>query len=94
MEINECNEQARKRDLLSKLWQLNSDVRKSARKDKKEFINALATEAETAAGQRNMKRLHETTRTMSGKRSKQTKPVKNKEGWYRSRKSEMGRAFP
>lgn len=94
MEINECNEQARKRDLLSKLWQLNSDVRKSARKDKKEFINALATEAETAAGQRNMKRLHETIRTMSGKRSKQTKPVKNKEGWYRSRKSEMGRAFP
>ena len=37
-------------------------------------------EAESAAGQRNMKRLHDITRTMSEKRSRPSKPVKNKEG--------------
>ncbi|XP_078357262.1 uncharacterized protein LOC144642146 [Oculina patagonica] len=79
-EMNGCKEQARQRDLTSRYWKLNKDVRKSARKDKKEFFNALATEAETAAGQRNMKRLYEITRAMSGKKSKQTRPVKNKEG--------------
>ena len=48
----------------------NSNVRKSTKKDKKEFINALTTEAETAAGQCNMKRLYEKkNRTMSGKRN-------------------------
>ena len=67
--INECNEQARKRDLSSKFWEYNSAVRKSTKKDKKESINALTTEAETAAGQCNMKRLYEKTRTMSGKRN-------------------------
>ena len=47
---------SQKRDLSSKVWQLNGDVRKSPSKDKKEFINALATEAEIAAGQRNIKK--------------------------------------
>ncbi|XP_078382358.1 uncharacterized protein LOC144665054 [Oculina patagonica] len=78
--INGCKEQDRQRDLTSRYWKLNKEVRKSARKDKKEFFNALATEAETAAGQRNMNWLYEITRTMSGKKSKQTRPVKNKEG--------------
>ena len=37
-------------------------------------------EAESAAGQGNMKRMHDITRTMSEKRSRPSKPVKNKEG--------------
>ena len=41
-----------------RLMLLNRDVRKSARKDKKEFFNDLATEAENEAGQRNMRRLY------------------------------------
>ena len=43
----------------------------NTRRDKKEFIDALATEAETAAGQRNMKRLIDKTITMTGKRQNQ-----------------------
>ena len=65
-------------------WQLNSDARKRARKDKKEFFNSLATEVENAAGQRNMKRLYE-----SGKRNKLTRAVNNKEGRTISTESEQ-----
>ena len=80
VEISRCNEQAKKSSLTLMYLQLNKDVKKSAKKDKKEFYNTLATEAESAAGQRNMKRLYDITRTMSGKRRSQSKPVKSKEG--------------
>ena len=81
VETSNCTEQAKKSNLTSRYWQLsNKDVRKSAKKDKKAFFDTLATEAESAAGQRNMKRLYDITRTMSGKRSRPPKPVKNKDG--------------
>jgi len=37
-EIIGCNRQARKRGLSSKFWQLNCDVRKSARKTRRSSI--------------------------------------------------------
>ena len=80
VEINSCTEQAKKNNLKSRYWQLDKDVRKSAKKDKKAFFDTLATEAESVAGQRNMKRLYDITRTMSGKRSRPLEPVKNKDG--------------
>ena len=80
VEINSCTEQPKKSNLTSRYWQLNKDVRKSAKKDKKAFFDTLATEAESAAGQRNMKRPYDITRTLSGKRSKPPEPVKNKDG--------------
>jgi len=45
------------------------DVKKSAKKDKKEFYNILATEEESAAGQGDMKRLYDITTTMAGETS-------------------------
>lgn len=77
VEINRCNEQARENSLTSRYCQLHKDVKKSA---KKEFFNALSTEAESAAGHRNMKRLYDITRIISGRRGSPTKQVKNKEG--------------
>ena len=75
-----------------------SDVKRSVRKDKKKIFNALATEAETAAGQRNMNKfaLYKITRTMSGKRIKQTKPCSQEQGKYtepeqRARWAELSR---
>ena len=80
VDINSCSGQAKKSNLTSRYWQLNKDVRKSAKKDKKAFLDTLATEVESAAGQRNMKRLYDITRAMSGKRSRPPEPVKNKDG--------------
>ena len=79
-EIYSCTEQVKKSNLTSRYWQLNKDVRKNAKKDRKAFFDTLATEAESEAGQRNMKRLYDITRTTSGKRSRPPVPVKNKDG--------------
>ena len=55
-------------------------MKRSARKDKRSHIEELTSEAETAAGQRNMKRLYEITRALSGKNNNPSRPVKDKNG--------------
>nr|KAG5712555.1 hypothetical protein BaRGS_011529 [Batillaria attramentaria] len=78
--INHTDDQDHKRDLQAQYWDVNRQVKRSARNDKRNFINGLTEEAETAAGQRNMKRLYEITRTLSGKNNNPTRPVKDKNG--------------
>ena len=57
----------------------------------------MATEAENAARQRNIKRLYEIAKIMLGKRSNQTNEVENKEGRTMSNlapyKAEIARAL-
>nr|KAG5710147.1 hypothetical protein BaRGS_006666 [Batillaria attramentaria] len=72
--INHTDDQDDKRDLQAQYWDVNRQVKRSARNDKRNFINDLTEEAETAAGQRNMKRLYEITRTLSGKNNNPTRP--------------------
>ncbi|XP_059148104.1 sodium-coupled neutral amino acid transporter 7-like [Physella acuta] len=55
-------------------------VRKSAKEDKRQFIQEMIAEAETAAQQGKMKRLYEVTRAKSGKNINPNKPVKDKVG--------------
>ncbi|RUS86029.1 hypothetical protein EGW08_006183 [Elysia chlorotica] len=78
--INHTDEVEHNRDLQEQYWAVNRQVKRSARDDKRKFIHDLTEEAETAAGQRNMKRLYEITRTLSGKNSNPTRPVKGKNG--------------
>lgn len=79
-QIIQTQDQEHKQDLQAQYWDINRQVKRSARNDKRRYINNLTEEAETAAGQRNMKRLYEITRTLSGKNSNPTRPVKNKNG--------------
>ena len=69
-----------KQDLQAQYWELNRQVKKSTRADKMSFIHDLTEEAETAAGRRDMKRLYEITRTLSGKDMAPSRPVKDKNG--------------
>lgn len=78
--VNQTDIQEYKRGLQAQYWNVNWEVKNSARNDKKHFIHDLTEETETAAGQQNMKRLCEITRVLSGKNSNPTKPVKDKNG--------------
>ena len=78
--INQTQDQAEKQELQRRYWETNKEVKRSARSDKRKFIEELTEEAETAAYQRNMKRLYEITRTLSGKNSNPSRPVKDKNG--------------
>lgn len=66
-------------NLQAKYWKTNQRVTKSTRADKRKCIHYL-TEAETAAGKRDMKRLYEITRTLAGRSTQPTCSVKDKEG--------------
>ncbi|BFZ02555.1 hypothetical protein BsWGS_05594 [Bradybaena similaris] len=55
-------------------------VRKCIRKDKKEYVEELTTEAEKASNNGNLKQLHDITRRLSGKFSRSEHPVNDKQG--------------
>ena len=78
--INQCQNEVQKANLRTQYGEANKSVRKSAREDKKHFIHEMTADAERAAGQGNMKRLYEITRTLSGKNTIANKPVRDKQG--------------
>ena len=78
--INQTQDQDEKHELQAQYWEKNRQVKKSARKDKRSHIEELISEAETAAGQRNTKRLYEITRELPGKNNNPGCLVKDKDG--------------
>ena len=58
----------------------NHEVKRSCRRDKRRRIDEFSREAEEAAEQRDMMRVYDTTRLLSGRKTVQSKPVKDKNG--------------
>ena len=56
------------------------EVKKNIKKDKRDFIEDLASQAETAAGQGNLREVYQVTRKLAGKFQQSDKPVKDKAG--------------
>ena len=56
------------------------DVERSIKKDKRDYIDDLARQAETAAGQGNLRDLYLVTKKLTGKFQQTDKPVKDKNG--------------
>ena len=77
--LNNCKTRASKKEAQERYNKAHKDVRRAARKDKT-YIDKLAQDAQAAAVKRNMKELYDTTRKLSGKHQKATKPVKSKDG--------------
>ena len=76
--IKQTQDQEEKHELQVQYWEKNRQVKKSARKDKRSHIEELTSEAETAAGQRNMKRLYEIIRALSGKTTTPAAPSRTR----------------
>ena len=55
-------------------------MKRSIRKDKRDYIENLASQAEEAAGQGNLKDLYLVIKKLSGKVQQTDKPVKDKDG--------------
>ena len=58
----------------------NKKVKRSIKKDKQDYVEELASQAEIAAGQRNFKHLYLTTRKLAGNIQTNDKSFKNKDG--------------
>ncbi|VDO82720.1 unnamed protein product [Schistosoma margrebowiei] len=60
--------------------EVNKQVKRSIRTDKRKNVEDLATTAEKAAREGNMRQLYDITKKLSGNRRKPERPVKSKEG--------------
>ena len=58
----------------------HKEVRRGVKKDKREYFEHLAEEAEQAAHSGNMKELYNTTRKLAGKFSRPERPIRDKQG--------------
>lgn len=58
----------------------NHEVKRSGRRDKRRTTDEIAQEAVEAAEQRDMKKVYDTTRLLSRRRTAQSKPVKDTNG--------------
>ena len=69
-----------KLDAVERYNKKNHEVKRSCRTEKRRWIDEIAREVEEAAEQRDMKRVYDTTRLLSGRKTVQSKPVKDKNG--------------
>ena len=68
---------------------LDKEVKSSLRKDKREWANNIALEAEDAARQGQMKGVYEATRKLCNERPKRVDMVKDREGKLLSKEDEV-----
>ncbi|VDP88373.1 unnamed protein product, partial [Schistosoma mattheei] len=78
--LNNSRTRAEKVQSQPECIEANKQRKKSIRADKQKYVEELATTAEKAAREGNMKRLYDTTKKLSGKYSKPERPVEDKEG--------------
>ena len=78
--VNNSRTRAAKIKAQSDFTEADKKVKRSARADKRRYINNLAEQAEDAAASNNMKLLYDTTKKLSGKYSKTDRPIKDKQG--------------
>ncbi|VDP53089.1 unnamed protein product [Schistosoma margrebowiei] len=77
--INTSRTRAEKAKAQAEYTEVNKQVRRSIRIDKRKYVEDLATTAEKATRDRSMIHLYDTTKKLSGNRRKPERPVKSKE---------------
>ncbi|XP_065261983.1 uncharacterized protein LOC135879876 [Emys orbicularis] len=78
--VNNSRTRAAKAKAQKEYAEAHRVVKKNIRKDKRDYVDGLAAEAEQAAYNGNMKQLYDITKRLSGKFSKPERPVKDKQG--------------
>ncbi|KAH9587026.1 Craniofacial development protein 2 [Schistosoma haematobium] len=78
--INTSRTRAEKGKGQAEYTEVNKQMKRSIRTDKRKYVEDLATTAEKAAREGNMRQLYGTTKKLAGNRSEPERPVKSKEG--------------
>ncbi|CAH8564841.1 unnamed protein product [Schistosoma haematobium] len=78
--IDTSRTRAEKAKTQAEYTEVNKQVKRSVRTDKRKYVEDLATAAEKAAREGNMRQPYETTKKLSGNRRKAERLVKSKEG--------------
>ncbi|VDP57477.1 unnamed protein product [Schistosoma margrebowiei] len=78
--INTSRTRAEKAKAQAEYTEVNKQVKRSIRTDKREYVEDLATTAEKAAREGNVRQLYDTTKKLVGNHRKSERPVRSKEG--------------
>ncbi|VDP64949.1 unnamed protein product, partial [Schistosoma curassoni] len=78
--INTSRTRAEKAKAQVEYTEVNKQIQTSIRTDKRNHMEDLATTAEKAAREGNVRQLYDTTKKLSGNRRKPERPVESKEG--------------
>ncbi|CAH8479362.1 unnamed protein product [Schistosoma margrebowiei] len=78
--INTSQTRAEKAKAQAEYTEVNKQVKRSIRTDKRKYVEDLATTATKTAREGNMRQLYDITKKPSGNHSKPERPVKSKEG--------------
>lgn len=87
--LNQCKTRTKKAAAHRDYQVANKEVKKSARRDKKNYIETLAQEAEEAAGKNNLKELYMTTKKLTGKFRRSNTQIRDKQGRLLTTKEEQ-----
>ena len=87
--LNKCKTRARKAAAQKDYELANKEVKKSVKCDKQNYIEALAQEAEDAAGQNNLKELYMTTKKLAGRFRQTNTQIRDKQGRLLTTKEEQ-----
>ncbi|VDO59134.1 unnamed protein product [Schistosoma margrebowiei] len=82
--LNTSRTRAEKAKAQAEYTEVNKQVKRSIRTDKRKYVEDLATTAEKAAREGNMRQLYGTTNKLSGNHCTPERPVKSKEGKTKS----------
>ena len=80
MKVNETKSDRLRSRLKAEYQSKDKEVKRSVRKDKREWAEHIAREAENAASQGNMKEVHEATKKLCNEKPRHIDMVKDKEG--------------
>ena len=78
--LNRARTRAQKREVQKQYSQKDKEVKKSCKRDKREFAESLAQHAEEAASKGDSKTVYDITRRLSGKRRNTDRPIRNCNG--------------
>ena len=78
--LNHNKTRVRKADAQVKYSEANNEVKRSIRKDRRNFVDSLAKQADEAASKGDMKELYSITRTLAGAKKIPDRPVRAKSG--------------
>ena len=76
--LNNSRTRAAKARAQEEYTAVDREVKRSIKKDKRDYIDDLARQAETAAGQENLRVLYLVTKKLTGKFQQTDKPVMDK----------------
>ena len=79
-EMNVCKTRARKIELQNKYTEKNQEVKRSVRRDQRNYMDNLSYQAEDAANKGNLTELFAITRILLKRKIQRNRPIRNKDG--------------